>query len=115
MDKIKASDLLSKMIYNMQTAFIEEDERLKSTIFNEMEEKNIDPNQYVTVKQLPLFFRIKDENYRMVLIRTIIATLSDYNIIENDIDLKNDELIAKYLNKNTTRAVIDRQGDNIQD
>lgn len=73
--------------------------------FNEMEEKNIDPNQYLTVKQLPLFFRVKDENYRMVLIRTIIATLSDYNIVENDIDLKNDELIEKYLNKNTTCAV----------
>lgn len=107
MDKIKASDLLANMIYNMQAAFIEEDERLKNAIFSEIEEKNIDPNQYLTVKQLPLFLRIKDENYRMVLIRTIIATLSDYNIIENDIDLKNDELIAKYLNENTTRAVID--------
>ncbi len=87
MGKTKASDLLYQMIFNSQKIFIAEDENYTKSMYNILSNDIISQNKDFDLKTVAKIIRNNDEFIRISMIKTILQTLIENNIIEKDIDI----------------------------
>lgn len=97
MEKTKASDLLYQMIFNSQKVFIAEDENYIQSMHNILANNMIPQNQNVDCKTLVSVIHNNNEFMRISFIKTILQTLIENNIIENDIDIFDVSITNKIL------------------
>lgn len=100
MEKIKASELLSNIIYDSQKSFLNEEPQLQNALLNK-EPKNFDK---ITYEDLLSAIRTNNEFLRISFAKTIIRTLQGYNIIENDIDIFNTDVTNNILVNSVGKA-----------
>lgn len=82
MDKIKSSELLEKIIYNSQKSMQSEDYQIKKAFYDECSGKMNDE-----LKLVLKLIDLNNEFLRISFAKSTIQTLSDYGLIDNDINL----------------------------
>ena len=105
MKQIKASELLKNLSYNLQKSFIDEDKHIIPVIEKIRQEEN-----NITYDTILKVLRVHDEFIRFALIKTIIQTLIDNALIENDIQVFNNQEFDIMCSHMIEQAVADDAG-----
>ena len=103
-NKIKTSELLRRMIYNSKLSYISEDKRFLDSI------KVYSFNDTITFRDVRDMLLLSQEFVRTSMIKTMLKTLQDYSLIENDINLFDDDFFLKVLKEESSQAVNDMTG-----
>lgn len=100
-EKIKASDLFIKLTTNSQFAMASEDEQEKASFIKNINSDNTDFNKML------LNISTSQEYMRFSLIKTLILTLIELGLVEEDVNLldtkQSNELIIKGLDEFKSR------------
>ena len=80
--KIKTSILMKDLIKNSQISMQEEDNNLIQSITKYINEKSV-----YNIENMLEIINLNNEFVRMVFVKTIIKTLIEYDILDNDIDI----------------------------
>ena len=108
MEKLKTSTLLEQLVYNSQVAMIGEDKRLVNALNDYYcKDGKVDANTPVTLGMLGKTIKMKDENYRVIVIKTLLKVLVDNELIESDIDFMNDDIFNQALKDGVEKACND--------
>lgn len=95
--KIKASELFEKLVNDTQKAMASEDPRIQGHLFTLTGNKKIKVD-HTTFQDVLTIISKNNEYLRFSMIKSIILTLSDLNIIENDVNINDTEQVDKIIN-----------------
>lgn len=94
-EKIKASELFKQLVIDSQKSLASEDEQMK----NRLNENNNLKSKSLTYNDILYIVGMNNEYIRFSLLKTMILTLCNLHIIDNDIDLLNLDISNDLINQ----------------
>lgn len=102
MEKIKSSELFKKMVCATQEAFISENEQVIDAVSKSIDNNNIN---CMLLQDVTAFISLNNEFLRVSFIKAICSVLSEYGIIENDINIDDIKITNNLLKSGVHTAI----------
>lgn len=101
MEKIKTSELFEKLVQEIQKSYISEDKQMQNATLDYLKGKT----ENMSLKDVLTLIELNNEFLRSSYIKAVCSILSDYGIIENDIDIYDTEVTNKLLKSGVHKAI----------